>query len=78
MDFISLFDLNHRVRQVLKEQFAEPLWIAAEIASVLENRSGHCYLELVDKHAGEENPVAVAKGTIWSFTYRMLDRKSVV
>ncbi len=72
MDFISLFDLNHRVRQVLKEQFAEPLWIAAEIASVLENRSGHCYLELVDKHAGEENPVAVAKGTIWSFTYRML------
>ncbi len=72
MDFISLFDLNNRVRQVLKEQFAEPLWIAAEIASVLENRSGHCYLELVDKHAGEENPVAVAKGTIWSFTYRML------
>ena len=72
MDFISLFDLNHQVRQVLKEQFAEPLWIAAEIASVLENRSGHCYLELVDKHEGEENPVAVAKGTIWSFTYRML------
>ncbi len=71
-DFISLFDLNSRVRQVLKERFAEPLWITAEIASVLENRSGHCYLELVDKREGEENPVAVAKGTIWAFTYRML------
>lgn len=72
MDFISLFDLNNRVRWVLKDQFAEPLWITAEIASVLENRSGHCYLELVDKCEEEENPVAVAKGTIWAFTYRML------
>ncbi len=72
MDFISLFDLNNRVRRVLKDQFAEPLWITAEIASVLENRSGHCYLELVDKCEEEENPVAVAKGTIWAFTYRML------
>jgi len=35
MDFISLFDLNNRVRRVLKDQFAEPLWITAEIASVL-------------------------------------------
>ena len=33
---------------------------------------GHCYLELVDKCEEEENPVAVAKGTIWAFTYRML------
>ncbi len=60
------------MRRVLKDQFAEPLWITAEIASVLENRSGHCYLELVDKCEEEENPVAVAKGTIWAFTYRML------
>lgn len=72
MDFISLFDLNNQVRQVLKERFSEPVWVAAEIASVQENRSGHCYLELVDKPEGEENPVAVAKGTIWAFTYRML------
>lgn len=72
MDFLSLFDLNNRVRQVLKERFSLPVWVAAEIASVQENRSGHCYLELVDKPEGEENPVAVAKGTIWAFTYRML------
>lgn len=72
MDFISLFDLNKQVHRVLKEQFTEPLWITAEIASILENRSGHCYLELVDKQEGNENPVAVAKATIWAFTYRML------
>lgn len=72
MEFISLFDLNNRIRQTIKNAFAGPLWVAAEIASVQENRSGHCYLELVDKPEGEENPVAVAKGTVWAFTYRML------
>lgn len=72
MDFVSLFDLNNQVRRVLKDRFAEPVWVTAEIAAVQENRSGHCYLELVDKPEGEENPVAVAKGTIWAFTYRML------
>lgn len=72
VDAVSLFDLNRSVRQTLKERFAAPLWVMAEIASVQENRSGHCYLELVDKPEGEENPVAVAKGTIWAFTYRML------
>lgn len=37
-----------------------------------ENRTGHCYLELADKQEGEEKVRAVARGTIWSFTYRML------
>jgi exodeoxyribonuclease VII large subunit len=72
MDFISLFDLNNQVKRTLKERFAEPVWVTAEIASIQENRSGHCYLELIDKPEGEDNPVAVAKGTIWAFTYRML------
>ena len=72
MDFVSLYDLNRQVKQTLKEGFAAPVWVAAEIASVQENRSGHCYLELVDKPEGEEQVRAVAKGTIWAFTYRML------
>jgi len=71
-DFISLFDLNNQVKQALKGCFTGTVWVTAEIASVQENRSGHCYLELVDKPEGEENPVAVAKATVWSFTYRML------
>lgn len=72
MDFITLYELNGRIKQTLKERFAETIWITAEIASVQENRSGHCYLELADKREGDENIVAVAKGTVWAFTYRML------
>lgn len=72
MEFISLYELNRQVRQTLKERFGETVWITAEIASVQENRSGHCYLELVDKPTEEDKITAVAKGTIWAFTYRML------
>ena len=69
---ISLYELNSLVKQTLKERFAEAVWITAEIASIQENRSGHCYLELADKAGDGENVVAVAKGTIWAFTFRML------
>lgn len=72
MEFISLYELNKQVKQALKERFEGTIWITAEIASVQENRSGHCYLELVDKPAAEEKVTAIAKGTIWAFTYRML------
>lgn len=72
MEFISLYELNKQVKQALKERFEGTIWITAEIASVQENRSGHCYLELVDKPAEEEKVTAIAKGTIWAFTYRML------
>lgn len=72
MNFISLYELNCRIRQVIRQGFEESVWITAEIASVQENRAGHCYLELADKEEGEEKIRAVARGTIWAFTYRML------
>ncbi|MDL2331000.1 exodeoxyribonuclease VII large subunit [Odoribacter sp. OttesenSCG-928-A06] len=70
--FISLFELNKQIKQVLKKEFSTAIWITAEISSVQENRSGHCYLELADKSDKEDKTVAVAKATIWSFTYGML------
>lgn len=72
MDFISLYELNVRIKQAVAERFSESVWIAAEITSVQENRSGHCYLELADKSEKDEKVTAVARGTIWAFTYRML------
>ena len=44
--YITLSELQRRVRQVLEERFALPLWVSAEIAEVKVNYSGHCYLEL--------------------------------
>ena len=46
--------------------------VIAEIADVKENRSGHCYLELVEKREEDDAVIATARATIWAFTYRIL------
>ena len=72
MEAITLYELNNRVKQVLKSDFAEAVWITAEITEILLNRSGHCYLQLADKKDDDETVVATARGTIWAFTFRTL------
>ena len=54
--YITLSELQRRVRQALEERFALPLWVSAEIAEVKVNYSGHCYLELVEKGEGDGVP----------------------
>lgn len=72
MEAVTLYELNSRVKQALKASFDEPVWITAEITEIQLNRSGHCYLQLADKQAEEENIVATARATVWSFVFRTL------
>lgn len=72
MDPIGLYQLNTLVKQELKNRFPDTFLVVAEIADVKENRSGHCYLELVEKREGDDAVIATARATIWAFTYRML------
>ena len=67
--YITLSELQRRVRQVLEERFALPLWVSAEIAEVKVNYSGHCYLELVEKGEGDGVPKAQARAVIWRSQY---------
>lgn len=46
---LSLYELNRMVSEVLTLSLNDSYWIVAEIASLNEHISGHCYLELVDK-----------------------------
>ena len=46
---LSLYELNRMVSEVLALSLNDSYWIVAEIASLNEHISGHCYLELVDK-----------------------------
>ena len=69
---IGLYQLNSLVKQELKNRFPDTFLVIAEIADVKENRSGHCYLELVEKREGDDAVIATARATIWAFTYRML------
>ncbi len=72
MEAITLYELNNRIKQVLKQEFKESVWITAEITEIQLNHSGHCYLQLADKREAVESIVATARGTIWAFTFRTL------
>ena len=67
--YISLVELQRRVRQSLEERFALPLWVSAEIAEIKVNYSGHCYLELVEKGEGDGVLKAQARAVIWRSQY---------
>ncbi len=67
---LTLSVLNGLIKGALSDAFPGNVWVVAEISELKENRSGHCYLELVEK---EGNSItARSRATIWSYTYRML------
>ena len=67
---LTLSELNERIGGALQEAFPQAVWVVAEISELKENRSGHCYLELIEK-AGNDI-VARSRATVWSYTYRIL------
>ena len=66
----SLLDLNDYLRRVIALNFAQPLWVEAEIAQA-GNARGHWYFELIQKGA-EQELVAQAQAALWANDYRRL------
>ncbi|MCT4586516.1 MAG: exodeoxyribonuclease VII large subunit [Carboxylicivirga sp.] len=71
-EHISLFELNQNIKEQIKDAFPGSYWVVAEISDIRTVRSGHCYLELIEKEEESDQIKAKARGTIWAFTYRML------
>ena len=67
---LTLSQLNEQVKDALLDAFPGAIWVVAEVSELKENRSGHCYLELIEKEGNDI--VARSRATIWSYTYRML------
>ena len=70
---ITLYDLQRMVRTTVEECFATPLWVSAEISELKVTRSGHCYLNLVEKGNSEGAPRAEARAVIWRNNYTQID-----
>ena len=66
---LTLLDLQRMVRATLESRFRDPLWISAEISELKVNRSGHCYLNLVEKGATDGAPRTEARAVIWRSAY---------
>jgi exodeoxyribonuclease VII large subunit len=70
MEHLTLLELNTKIAEVLKTQMEPSYWVVAEIGQLQINRSGHCYLELLEKEG--QQIMAKNRATIWSHTYRYL------
>lgn len=69
---ITLSELNSLVKDTLKVAFPEQLWVVAEIGELNVNRTGHCYIELVEKNTATDVITARSRATIWSWQYRFI------
>ena len=70
MNNLTLSDLNKIIRDCLDANLDPSYWVIAEISEMKTNQKGHCYLELVEKK--DDDILAKARATIWSYTYRNL------
>ncbi len=69
----TLYELNNLIKAEIGYAFPSTYWITAEIADAKCNRSGHCYLDLVEKK--DDRTIAQMKATIWAYEYRKLAYK---
>ena len=69
---LSLYQLQQQVKGSLDDTFSMPVWVKAEISEMTVNRSGHCYLDLIETGSGTDTVIARCRATIWSYTFRML------
>ncbi len=69
---LSLYQLQQQVKGSLDDTFSMPVWVKAEISEMTVNRSGHCYLDLIETEQGTDTVIARCRATIWSYTFRML------
>jgi exodeoxyribonuclease VII large subunit len=63
---LSLSELQLIIRDALYLSIPQTFWVSAEISEISINTSGHCYLELIEKHPDEKNVRARIRGIIWN------------
>ena len=63
---LSLTELQLIIRDSLYLSIPQMFWVAAEISEITVNSSGHCYLELIEKHPDEKNIRARIRAIIWN------------
>lgn len=69
---ISLSALNRLIREKTEASFPLPVWITAEILEMQVNRTGHCYMELIEKSTLDDKIIARNRATIWAYKFGMI------
>lgn len=77
-DSFSLYELQRIIGAAVEQFLPHPVWVSAEIAELKSNRSGHCYLELVERDEQSQSgsgAKAQARAVIWKNLYPRLAAK---
>ncbi len=69
---LRLSELLGEVKEVLHGSMPDSVWVRAEIMELQVNRSGHCYLELIEKDPENNAILARCRATIWASRYQNL------
>lgn len=62
----TLAELQQEIKERLSESFPFAVWIVAEINTLTRHKSGHCYMELVQKSKTSNSIIAQARATVWA------------
>ena len=68
---LSLYQLNHLVRNTLEKELPAEYWVEAELSECRESR-GHCYMELIERDQQGATPVARASAKCWASRWQIL------
>ena len=63
--YITLFELNQLVREVIECEMPNEYWVEAELSECRESR-GHCFMELIQKDEQSATPIAKASAKCWA------------
>lgn len=67
----TLRQLNLMVCNAISEALPDEYWVEAELSECRE-RSGHCYMELIEKEEHTNTPIARASAKCWRQTWQVL------
>ncbi|MBR5983942.1 MAG: exodeoxyribonuclease VII large subunit [Bacteroidales bacterium] len=68
----TLSELQHEIKESISEQFPFAVWIVAEINTLTRHKSGHCYMELVQKAKTSNSIIAQARATVWANKFNFI------
>ena len=72
MQAISLYELNHLVKELIEGSFTDTYWVTAELSEVRVAGRGHCYMELVEQGDQGAAPRAKARAIVYANLYPLL------
>ena len=68
---LSLLELNQLLAEVIEIGMPREYWVEAEISELRVVR-GHCYIDLIEKTAGTNTPIARASAKCWQNTWSVI------